>query len=69
MAETKNGAVVRTLFGYEYFPQPHAKRFNFFCLEYLNPFLNLYRPCVFVTDVADPRKTGRIKRVYGPRTR
>ena len=64
LAETKNGAVVRKLFGYEHIPQRHAGRFNTFCIEYLNPFLNFHRPCLFATDVADPRKPGRIKRVY-----
>ena len=64
LAETKNGAVVRKLFGYEHIPQRHAKRFNTFCLEYLNPFLNFHRPCLFATELADPKKPGRIKRVY-----
>lgn len=64
LAETKNGAVVRKLFGYEHIPQRHAGRFNTFCIEYLNPFLNFHRPCLFATDVADPKKPGRIKRVY-----
>lgn len=64
LAETKNGAVVRKLFGYEHIPQRHATRFNTFCREYLNPFLNFHRPCLFATDKADPKKPGRIKRVY-----
>jgi transposase InsO family protein len=64
LAETKNGAVVRKVFGYEHIPQRHARRFNTFCLEFLNPFLNFHRPCLFATDVADPKKPGRIKRVY-----
>jgi len=67
LAETKNGAVVRKLFGYEHIPQRHAGRFNTFCVEYLNPFLNFHRPCLFATDVADPKKAGRIKRVYRAR--
>lgn len=67
LVETKNGAVVRKLFGYEHIPQRHAKRFNTFCLEYLNPFLNFHRPCLFATEVADPKKPGRIKRVYRPK--
>ncbi len=66
LAETKNGAVVRKVFGYEHIPQRHAKRFNTFCLEFLNPFLNFHRPCLFATDVTDPKKPGRIKRVYRP---
>ena len=67
LAETKNGAVVRKTFGYAHIAQPHAARFNTFCREYLNPFLNFHRPCLFATAVADPKKPGRIKRVYRPR--
>ena len=64
LAETKNGAVVRRVFGYEHIPQRHAARFNTFCAEFLNPFLNFHRPCLFSTDKPDPKKPGRIKRVY-----
>ena len=67
LAETKNGAVVRKTFGYQHIPQRHATRFNIFCAEYLNPFLNFHRPCLFATDVADAKKPGRIKRVYRPK--
>jgi transposase InsO family protein len=67
LAETKNGAVVRKVFGYGHIPQRHATRFNTFCVEYLNPFLNFHRPCLFATDVPDANKPGRIKRVYRPR--
>ena len=34
------------------------------CVEFLNPFLNFHRPCLFATDKPDPNKPGRIKRVY-----
>ena len=64
LAETKNGAVVRKLFGYGHIPQRHASRFNAFCREYLNPFLNFHRPCLFATDKPDSKKPGRIKRIY-----
>lgn len=67
LAETKNGAVVRKEFGYEHIAQRHAARFNTYCREYLNPFLNFHRPCLFATDIADPNKPGRIKRVYRPK--
>ena len=67
LAETKNGAVVRKEFGYAHVPQRHAARFNTYCREYLNPFLNFHRPCLFSTDIADPKKPGRIKRVYRPK--
>ena len=67
LAETKNGAVIRKLFGYDHIPQHHAARFNAFCVAYLNPFLNFHRPCLFSTDRPDPKKPGRIKRVYRPK--
>jgi transposase InsO family protein len=66
LVETKNGAVVRKLFGYQHIAQRHAARFNTFCVEYLNPYLNFHRPCLFATDVPDRKKPGRIKRVYRP---
>ena len=66
LAETKNGAVVRKEFGYVHIAQRHATLFNIYCAEYLNPFLNLHRPCLFSTDKADPKKPGRIKKVYRP---
>jgi hypothetical protein len=67
LAETKNGAVVRKIFGYGHIPQHHAAHFNTFCVEFLNPFLNFHRPCLFSTDVPDPKKPGRIKRTYRPK--
>ncbi len=66
LAETKNGAVIRKVFGYSHIPQVHAARFNAFCCEHLNPFLNFHRPCLFATDRPDPKKPGRVKRVYRP---
>lgn len=67
LAETKNGAVIRKLFGYEHIEQKHAIAFNIFCCEYLNPFLNYHRPCLFASDKPDPKKPGRIKKVYRPK--
>ena len=63
-AETKNGAVVRKVFGYEHIPQRYATPINVFCAEQLTPFLNLHRPCLFATHVPDPKKPGRIRKVY-----
>ena len=67
LAETKNGAVVRKAFGYAHIPQQYAAPFNTFCCEHLNPFLNFHRPCLFATDRPDPKKPGRIKRIYRPK--
>ena len=67
LTETKNGAVVRRVLGYAHIQRRHANCFDTFCREYLNPFLNFHRPCPFATELADPEKPGRIKRVYRPR--
>lgn len=67
LVESKNGAVVRKVFGYEHIPQHHAQRFNAFCIQHLNPFLNFHRPCLFVTERPDPSKPGRTQRVYRPK--
>jgi hypothetical protein len=64
LAETKNGAVVRKVFGHAGTPQRDADRFNIFCVQYLNLFLNSHRPCLFATDKADPKEAGHVKRVY-----
>jgi transposase InsO family protein len=67
LAETKNGAVVRKEFGYAHIHRRHAARFDTYCCEFLIPFLNFHRPCLFATELADPKKPGRIKRVYRPK--
>lgn len=59
--------MVRKIFGYAHIPQQHAARCNAFCRDYLNPFLNYHGPCLFATELADPKKPGRIKRIYRPR--
>ncbi|MFN7309729.1 MAG: hypothetical protein ACK5S1_02925, partial [bacterium] len=66
LAETKNGAVVRKTFGYGHIAQRHAAPINAFCREHLNPLLNLHRPCLFATEIADPAKPGRTRKVFRP---
>jgi len=51
--------VVRKEFGYEHIERRHADRFDTYCREYLNPFLNYHRPCLFATELPDPKKPGR----------
>lgn len=64
LAETKNAAVVRRAFGYAHILQRFAALINSFCAQHLTPFINLHRPCLFATEIADPRKPGRVRRVY-----
>ena len=55
LAETKNGAVVRKFLGYSHIPQRFAAQVNDFCRDYLNPYLNLHRPCLFAEDGTDAK--------------
>lgn len=64
LAETKNAAVVRRVFGYAHIPQHFAALINTFCTQHLTPFINLHRPCLFATEIADARKPGRVRKVY-----
>ena len=64
LAETKNGAVVRKIFGYAHIAQRFAERINAFNVRYLVPFINLHRPCLFATARSDPNKPGRIRKIY-----
>lgn len=62
LAETKNGAVVRKILGYSHIPQHFATEVNTFCAEFLNPYLNFHRPCLFPEDITD--KKGKVKKRY-----
>jgi len=62
LAESKNGAVVRKLFGYEHIPQHWASQINAFNHEYLNPYLNYHRPCFFPTTTTDAK--GKQRKTY-----
>ena len=55
LVESKNGAVVRKLFGHGHIPQRHAGVINTFNREHLNPYLNFHRPCFFPVTTTDER--------------
>ena len=65
LAETKNGAVIRKHLGYEHIPQRFATAVNAFCAEFLNPYLNFHRPCLFAEEITD--KKGKIRKRYPQR--
>jgi transposase InsO family protein len=67
LVETKNGAIVRKVFGYAHIPQRHASVVNQFNQRHLNPFINFHRPCLYPTIISDPAKPGRFKKVYHSR--
>ena len=70
LAESKNGAVVRKLFGYSHIPQRWAPLINDFNQQYLNPYLNFHRPCFFpeirIDDKGKQRKIYRYENMMTP---
>jgi transposase InsO family protein len=62
LVETKNGAVVRKHLGYAHIPQRFAAKVNAFCQEFLNPYLNFHRPCLFAKETIDAK--GKRKKRY-----
>lgn len=62
LAESKNASVVRKHMGYEHIPQQYAQPINAFYQETFNPWLNLHRPCMFATEIANPK--GKIIKRY-----
>jgi len=62
LAETKNGAIIRKHLGYSHIPQRFAAEINAFCIEHLNPYINLHRPCLFAEEYLD--KKGKTKKRY-----
>ncbi len=62
LAESKNNSVVRKSFGYVHIPQQHAPLMDAFNREYLNPCINLHRPCHFPAIETDSK--GKPKKRY-----
>ena len=62
LAESKNGAVVRKLFGHTHIPQRWAPLINNFNQQYLNPYINFHRPCFFPETLTDQK--GKQRKVY-----
>jgi transposase InsO family protein len=61
-AESKNGAIVRKHLGYSHIPQRFATPVNDFCRDYLNPYINFHRPCLFAETITDAK--GRQRKRY-----
>lgn len=62
LVESKNGSIIRKLYGRNHIPQEYAPMINGFNRKYVNIYLNYHRPCGFATDKMDKR--GKIKKVY-----
>ena len=62
LAEGKNAAVVRKTFGYSHIPQHFAEELNKFNQNFLNPYINYHRPCLYPTTIIDEK--GKQKKQY-----
>lgn len=62
LAECKNGAVVRKIFGYSHIPQHWATLINAFNQQHLNNYINYHRPCFFPETLTDAK--GKERKVY-----
>lgn len=62
LAEGKNAAIVRKVFGYTHIPQRYAQLLNEFNQAALNPYVNYHRPCLYPTITIDNK--GKQKKKY-----
>jgi len=60
--ESKNGSIVRKHFGYSHIPQRFARLVNALCHDYLNPYVNFHRPCLYAETITDAK--GRQRKRY-----
>ena len=62
LVESKNGAVIRKHMGYGYIAAAHAEAIHGFYRKYLNPYVNLHRPCAQAEIEVDTK--GKTRRRY-----
>ena len=62
LVESKNASVIRKWLGYGHIPAHLAEPVNVFNRQWLSPFLNHHRPCLFPTEVTDEK--GRVRKRY-----
>lgn len=62
LVESKNGSIIRKLYGRNHIPVKHAPLLNEFNRQYVNVYLNFHRPCGFAEEYTDAR--GKIKKKY-----
>jgi transposase InsO family protein len=62
LVESKNGSVIRKLFGYAHIPQRWAPLINEFNHHSLFPYINYHRPCYFPKTITDSK--GKDKKIY-----
>lgn len=62
LVESKNGSVIRKLYGYSHIPQHYADSFTELNSGPLYRYVNFHRPCYFPSNITD--KKGKQRKVY-----
>lgn len=62
LVESKNGSVIRKLYGRNYINAKQAKEIDKFNRKYVNVYLNYHRPCGFAENRID--KKGKLRKKY-----
>ena len=62
LVESKNGSIIRKVYGRNYIDKKWARAINEFNQEYFNIYLNYHRPCAFAEIKRD--KQGKEKKIY-----
>ena len=62
LIESKNGSIIRKMFGRNYIDKKFANELYEFDKKYLNIYLNYHRPCAFATN--ERNEKGKIKKHY-----
>ena len=64
LVESKNGAVIRKIFGHTHIAQKWAPELNEFNYNHLIPYINFHRPCYFSQIKIDEKGKQRKKYPY-----
>ena len=64
LVESKNGSVVRKLYGYAHIPQQYAEEFESINSNQVYRYVNFHRPCYFPTITTDSKGKQRKKYRY-----
>jgi transposase InsO family protein len=62
LVESKNGAIIRKYIGHGHIDAQHAEAMDHFHRQYLNPYINLHRPCAVPKVITEAN--GKRRRVY-----
>ena len=64
LVESKNGSVIRKLYGYTHIPQQYAADFTTLNSDQVYRYVNFHRPCYFPTTVTDSKGKQKKKYLY-----